>query len=221
MSEQDRLGMENALSVKRLGKYLVYLRQLLSSGEGESFSSSQLGKQLGVHETQVRKDLALTGLEGRPKVGYLVCDGIEYIEEFLNINNVTDVFLVGVGHLGTALLAHSKLGRFEASGVKITAAFDKDKKLLGEKIHGINVLDITKFENLAKRMHVHFGIIATPPESAQEIANMMINSGILAIWNFSPVGLVVPEHIILENVELEASLAYISRKLKLRIKNKK
>ena len=40
-----------------------------------------------------------------------------------------------------------------------------------------------------------------------------LNDGIRAIWNFSPVHLEVPEHILVQNQDLYSSLAALSKKL--------
>jgi redox-sensing transcriptional repressor len=42
---------------------------------------------------------------------------------------------------------------------------------------------------------------------------MMIDNGIVAIWNFTPVHLDVPEGIIVEDVDMSASLAVLSHRL--------
>jgi redox-sensing transcriptional repressor len=62
-------------------------------------------------------------------------------------------------------------------------------------------------------MHVHIGIITTPGEQAQEVADLMVRSGIKAIWNFAPADITVPDPVILENVSLSASLAVLSNRL--------
>ena len=48
----------------------------------------------------------------------------------------------------------------------------------------------------------------------------MVRGGLQAIWNFAPITLDLPEEIIVENVELYASLAIFSRKLEERRKAK-
>lgn len=200
-------------AIKRLGRYLQQLRPLLSKNI-DSVSASQISRELGIHETQIRRDFALIGLEGKPKIGHDLREVIRVIEGYLNVDNANDAALVGVGHLGTALLAYNSFGRFESSGIKIVTAFDQNPSLIDTKIHGVHVLDIAKFENLIRRMSIHIGIITTGPETAQPIADLMVQSGILAIWNFAPVNLKLPPEIILENAEIESGLAYISHMLK-------
>ncbi len=199
-------------TLRRLPSYYHYLVRLQEHGH-EMVSATQMGEDLGVHHTQVRKDLACTGSQGRPKVGHRVQDLIAAIENFLNWNNTSDAFLVGVGHMGTALLGYAG---FERAGVKIVAAFDSSPELIGKKVQDIPVIGMEKFTDLVKRMHIRIGIITVPGDHAQMIANLMIESGIEAIWNFAPVVLDVPGDIIVENVALYSSLAVLSRRLAVR-----
>ncbi len=196
-------------TLRRLPSYYHYLVRLREKGQ-VMISAAQIGEDLGVHHTQVRKDLAFTGSQGRPKVGHRVADLAASIENFLNWNNATDAFLVGVGHLGTALLGYAG---FERAGVKIVAAFDTNPRMVGKKIQGVLVLPLDKLPDLARRMHISIGILTVPAEAAQEVADLMIASGIQAIWNFAPTVPDVPQDVIIENVALYSSLGVLSRKL--------
>jgi len=196
-------------TLRRLPSYYHYLVRLREKGQ-EMISAAQIGEDLGVHHTQVRKDLAFTGSQGRPKIGHRVADLVASIETFLNWNNATDAFLVGVGHLGTALLGYAG---FERAGVKIVAAFDTNPRMVGKKIQGVSVLPLEKLPDLARRMHISIGILTVPAEAAQEVADLMIGSGIQAIWNFAPTVPDVPAGVIIENVALYSSLGVLSRKL--------
>lgn len=159
---------------------------------------------------QVRKDLQYTGIIGRPKTGYAVHELIQAIETFLGWNNVNEAFLAGVGNLGTALLGHERFSRF---GLRIVAAFDIDAGKIDRRIHDKAVLPLDKLADLAQRMSIHLGIITTPAEVAQSVADEMVRGGIQAIWNFAPLRLRVPEHVIVHNEDLYSSLASLSWKL--------
>jgi redox-sensing transcriptional repressor len=205
--------VSTVLSIKRLSRYLTHLRHLRKKGSGIGFSASQLGRELGVHETQVRKDLAMTGLEGRPKTGHSIEEAITAIEKYFNIADTAEAFLIGVGYLGTAILGYHSRKNSPPSGIKIVAAFDNGDDKIGKTVHGIKVMPVSKLTDLSNRMNVAIGIICTPPEGAQETANLLIKGGVKAIWNFSPVGLSVPESIILENSDIEQGVAYLKRRL--------
>jgi redox-sensing transcriptional repressor len=66
-------------------------------------------------------------------------------------------------------------------------------------------------------MHIHLGVIATPAAAAQQVADVMLDGGIRAIWNFAPVHLRVPPSVILQNEDLYHSLASLSFKLERRL----
>jgi|CZKF01.1.fsa_nt_gi redox-sensing transcriptional repressor len=196
-------------SLRRLPQYHHYLVELESKGIGR-VSCSVIGLALGLVPVQVRKDLQYTGIIGKPKTGYSVSELILAIETFLGWNNVNEAFLVGVGNLGTALLGHERFTQF---GLKIVAAFDTDPAKIGQWIHEKAVLPLEKLASLASRMSIHLGIITTPAQVAQAVADEMVKGGIQAIWNFAPVKLRVPDHIIVHNEDLYNSLASLSWKL--------
>ena len=112
--------------------------------------------------------------------------------------------------MGSALLGYRK---FEECGLKIVAAFDSDPAKIGRKIHGKHVLALHKLANLAQRMHILIGIITVPAAEAQAVAELLLEGGARAIWNFAPVRLRVPGHIIVHNEDLYCSLASLSQKL--------
>ena len=203
-------------TLRRLPKYYHYLKRVQGTGQ-EIVSATQMAEDLGIHHTQVRKDLAATGSQGKPKVGHRVVDLLASIEAFLNWNNFSEAFLVGAGNLGSALLGYPD---FEKAGIRIVAAFDSNPAKDGQLIHGVEVFHMDQFERLARERRINIGIITVPADRAQLIAEIMVRSGLQAIWNFAPFTLDVPEEIIVENVELYASLAIFSRKLEERRKAK-
>jgi len=201
-------------SLKRLPQYHHYLVDLEAKGVTR-ISCSSIGRDLGCVPVQVRKDLQYTGIIGKPKTGYAVTELIQAIENFLGWNNVNEAFLVGVGNLGTALLGHERFSRF---GLRIVAAFDTDPSKIGHRIHKKAVLPLDKLANLAPRMSILLGIITTPAEAAQAVADEMVKGGIQAIWNFAPGKLKVPEAIIVHNEDLYSTLASLSWKLARRLR---
>ncbi len=196
-------------TLKRLPLYLRLLRKMKQDGS-EYASGTVVAKELGLDPIVVRKDLAITGAVGRPRLGFPMDEIIEAIEEFLGWSNTTDAFLVGVGSLGHALLGYQG---FEQHGMRIMAAFDSDPELIGKTVHGKTVLDITKMPEMAKRMHVQIGVLTVTASVAQGVADAMVEGGIRAIWNFTPTTLTVPAHVILQREELASSLAVLSHRL--------
>jgi redox-sensing transcriptional repressor len=196
-------------SLARLPQYHHYLVDLEARGITR-ISCSQIGGDLGCIPVQVRKDLQYTGIIGKPKTGYSVTELIRAIETFLGWNNINEAFLVGAGNLGTALLGHERFSKF---GLRIVAAFDIDPEKIGLWVHEKAILSLDQLSDLAQRMSVHLGIITTPAEAAQAVADEMVKGGIQAIWNFAPVKLRVPENIIVHNEDLYSTLASLSWKL--------
>jgi redox-sensing transcriptional repressor len=196
-------------TLRRLPLYHRCLKELQQSGR-EFASCTDIGMNLDLDPTQVRKDLEAAGIEGRPRVGYVLAGVISGLEQFLGWGNANEAFLVGAGSMGSALLGYKK---FEECGLKIVAAFDDDRNKIGTQIHGKHVLALEKLANLAGRMHIQIGIITVPAAAAQSVADLMVRGGIRAIWNFAPVRLHVPEHVIVHNEDLYCSLASLSQKL--------
>lgn len=196
-------------TLKRLPLYLRLLRKMKENGD-EYASGAVVARELGLDPIVVRKDLAITGAVGRPRLGFQMEEIITAIEEFLGWSNTTDAFLVGVGNLGTALLGYQG---FEQHGMRIVAAFDSDPKIVGKKVHGKTILDIKKLSALAKRMHVQIGVITVTASVAQGVADAMIEGGIRGIWNFTPAKLNVPDRVTLQREDLASSLAVLSHRL--------
>jgi redox-sensing transcriptional repressor len=195
-------------TLRRLPTYHHYLLQLRSAGR-PAVSCTHIAEDLKLYPTQVRKDLAATGIVGKPKVGYDIDELIESIETFLGWNDSHSAFLVGVGGLGSALIGYPG---FERYGFDIVAGFDVDPDKVGTVLRGKRILNVDKLPDLARRMHVHIGIIAVPDTAAQIIADVMVRGGIRAIWNFAPTGLKVPEGVVVQNEDLASSLAVFLQK---------
>lgn len=196
-------------TIRRLPAYLALLGKVLAEGR-EVISSATIGEMLQLDAVQVRKDLAITGSEGKPKVGYSVAELISSIESFLGWDNTKEAFIAGAGNLGKALMGYPGFARH---GMKIIAAFDEDDAITGRKVSGIDVLPVGKLSELAFRMGIRIGIIAVPADSAQNICDTMCEGGIRAIWNFAPVRLKTPPGVIVQDEDLAAGLAVLSYKL--------
>ena len=199
--------------LRRLPLYLQYMKQARTRGL-TYVSATEMAAALGVHHTQVRKDLDSVGVAGTPKIGHPLAASITAVETFLGWNDQSSAFLIGVGNLGRALLGYK---HFAQAGIKILAAFDNDGRKAGTTVCGTEVFPITKFVNLVQRMHINIAIVTTPPDAAPDVSQLLIESGVKAVWNFVPTTLKLPPHIIVENADLFSSFAVLSHKLKDRI----
>ena len=210
-------GRISAVALRRLPVYLNYLKSLPSDAPGK-ISATALANALNLGEVQVRKDLAAVSASGRPRVGYAVQDLVDDLESYLGYKDVNDAVIVGAGKLGRALLEY---GGFEQYGLRVIAAFDADSAQTGETASGKPVFPMSRFENLCDRMKIRIGILTVPTAAAQPVCDEMIRCGILAIWNFAPVHLNAPENILVQNENMAASLAMLSKHLNQKLKESK
>jgi len=198
----------NAATVERLPRYFQILRALRARGR-EYVSSEHLARLLKVDPSLVRKDLAWMD-SGLQKVGYHVASTLEKIEGVLGMHNTKEAFLVGAGSLGRALMGYRGFSEY---GLKILAAFDIDEWKVGGTVGGIEVLPMSKFADLVRRLNVRIGIVTVPAEAAQAVADEMVTAGVVAIWNFAPVTLDVPDNVVVRNENLAAGFALLSYEL--------
>jgi len=212
----NQLSVISKQTLKRLPEYLNYLKSI-NTDDIIYISSPTIAKAMRLNEVQVRKDLAsVCTSSGKPKKGFLVLELIKSISSFLGYENTKEAVLVGTGQLGRALLSYKG---FEDYGMQIVAAFDKLP--VCASISSKPVLSMDKLEDLCLRMHIHIGIITVPGSAAQDVCDRLIKSGVLAIWNFAPVHLKVPENIVVQNENMAVSLALLSKHLKRSIDKKK
>ncbi|MDR1248101.1 MAG: redox-sensing transcriptional repressor Rex [Treponema sp.] len=192
-------------SVRRLPLYLYTIRQAQLNGS-RYISGTLIAQELRLEPIQVRKDLALTGIIGKPKKGYPVEDLIKAIECFLGWDSVQDVVLVGAGNLGSALMGHQE---FRLHGLHIVAAFDKNPQKVGTTIHGVRVLAIDSMEAEIRKMGVKIAILTIHADVAQETADRLVAAGISGIWNFTAIKIQVPESVAVQGENLSAGYAML------------
>ena len=200
-------------SLRRLPLYHHYLKEQIN--KNILFTSATIiAEDLNLIPIQVRKDLSYTGIIGKPKLGYDIKELASTIETFLGWHNTKNAFLVGTGNLGEAILGYNG---FNDIGIKIIGGFDVDKNKIGREINNVKILPVEKLESLIKRMKIKIGIITVSAKAAQDIANIMVNAGIKAIWNFSPVKLKIPPDVIVQSENLATSLSVLVKKLEIKI----
>ncbi|MDR1378372.1 MAG: redox-sensing transcriptional repressor Rex [Synergistaceae bacterium] len=202
-----------SISRQAIGRFPYYLKVLNGLNQEciECVSASTIAASLQFYEVQVRKDLAAVSRSaGKPGVGFPIKDLITDIKHALRYDNFDEAVLVGVGHLGKALLSYQGFGDY---GFDIVAAFDTNPALQNTEFNGKTIFPLEKLNNLCKRLGVKIGIIATPANAAGEVCNLLVASGLLAIWNFAPVYLNVPPHVLVQNENMAASLALLFKHL--------
>jgi len=195
--------------VKRLPSYLQLLRVLQAEGR-EYVSGTVLASVHHLEPVIVRKDLAITGIIGTPRLGFRVTELITAIERFLGWDNQTKAILVGTGNLGAALLGYRG---FENFGLRIVGAFDTDTKKIGKWVHNCKVQSMNQLAGFVRRGEIKLGVLTVPAEVAQEAAEIMVCAGIRGIWNFTPVKLKVPDSVVAQKEDLAEGLAVLSHRL--------
>lgn len=193
-------------TVTRLSIYLRCLEDLEAEGVG-SVSSKQLAERFGLNSAQVRKDLAYFGQFGVRGLGYYIAELKHNLERILGLKQDWEVALVGVGNLGSALIAYKG---FQARGFRISMAFDADPARVGQRIDGVVVMDAAKLVPTLRKKKVKIAVVAVPSAVAQSVADLLVEAGVTAILNFAPAQLAVPEGVKVQNVDLSVLLKTLS-----------
>jgi redox-sensing transcriptional repressor len=179
----------------------------------ECVSNERLAKLLGITPSLVCKDLMEVPAKMQ-QIGYHVPDTLRNIQEILGMHNTKQAVLAGVGSLGQALLSYQG---FEDYGLKIVAAFDTDATKIGQFIGQSEVLPVSLMPGFIRRLHVKIAILTVPAGQAKTTAAELVNAGIKAIWNFTPVSLELPSDIHVRNEDLGICFALLSCELERRI----
>ncbi len=204
-------------TIRRFPAYLRKLKDYQSHGDAW-VSATKLADDLRLKPIQVRKDMACTGVEGKPKVGFELAELIHAIEYHLGWDNTSDAILIGAGHLGNALIGYKG---FENYGLRIIAIFDTDPKKIGTKTYDITIQAMDDLESVIERFGINIAVLTVPALYAQEIAQRLVASDIKGIWNFAPKCLTLPEDVIVQRTDLATSFAELSSKLRTSIEIKK
>jgi redox-sensing transcriptional repressor len=193
-------------TVYRLSVYLRCLQRLKANAI-RTVSSEALAKVAGVKPTQLRKDLTYFGQFGTRGLGYDVEQLAHMITERLGTTRLQPVILAGVGNLGSALLAYRG---FEQEGFEIVAAFDVDHARKRDTKITQPIYSMERLTEIVREAGVRVAILTVPATAAQEVTNLLVQSGISGILNFAPIVLEVPEDVMVNNVNLAIELENLS-----------
>ena len=195
--------------IKRLPRYYRYLGELLEDNV-ERISSNDLSKKMRVTASQIRQDLNNFGGFGQQGYGYNVKYLYTEIGKILGLDTVHPMIIVGAGNLGQALANYVE---FEKRGFKLVGIFDVNPVLEGIAVRGIEIQMISDLPFFLKENNVEIAILTLPKNKAIDMADILIENGIKAIWNFAHVVLDTPDGVIVENVHLSESLMTLSYNL--------
>lgn len=189
------------ISPKTITRVFLYIRTLESLIKEKRYlvSSKQLAEMVGLTDVQIRKDISNFGKVGTPGIGYDTVDLKNTLEDFVLQQDIVHVALFGVGNLGVAILKY--LG-FHKGKIEIVAAFDKNKNKIGKKVKGITIYSVERAPEIIKKTCADIGIIAVPKECCQEVADIIVLSGLKSIVNFAPATITVPQDVLVKDIDL-------------------
>ncbi len=197
-------------TVNRLSLYLRVFSQIEATGD-RTVSSRQLAELSGINPAQVRKDLAYFGQFGRRGVGYDVIELKAGIRSILGLDREWNCAIVGVGHLGMALLMYRGL---RAYGFNIVAAFDSDPDKISWELEGVPVYDVADLPRVAREKKLEIAVLTVPAAAAQEVAQIVAQARIPAVLNFAPVQLQLPAGVMLRQVDFASELEALTYHLR-------
>lgn len=192
--------------VSRLPRYYRYLDELRQENI-ERISSKELSKRMNVTASQIRQDLNNFGGFGQQGYGYNVKYLYTEIGKILGLEEDHKIIIIGAGNLGQALANYAA---FEKRGFILTGIFDVNPRLEGVAIRGVPIRMMDELKSFVQKNDVEIAVLTIPKEKAIEVANMLVENGVRAIWNFAHTDLNLPDNIIVENVHLSESLMRLS-----------
>ena len=187
----------------------VYLRSLLELADARvaTISSERLADMAGVNAAKVRKDLSYLGSYGTRGVGYDVEYLLFQMSRELGLTPDWPVVIAGIGNLGQAL---ANYGGFGERGFPVAALVDADASKVGHAIGGLTVSHLDELPDLVASLGIAIGIVATPAEAAQDVADRLIAAGVRSVLNFAPAVISVPHEVSLRKVDLAVELQILS-----------
>ena len=203
--------------IRRLPRYYRYLGELKDNGV-ERISSNDLSKRMKVTASQIRQDLNNFGGFGQQGYGYNVKNLHSEIGKILGLDVEHKMVIIGAGNLGQALANYSS---FEKKGFLLKGIFDVNPALKGTSIRGVDIRMIDELGDFVRENNVDIAVLTIPKSHAKEVAAVVVENGVEAIWNFAHTDLNVPENVVVENVHLSESLMRISYTLSQRDKESK
>ena len=195
--------------IRRLPRYYRYLDELHSRGIVR-ISSGTLGKRMGITASQIRQDLSCFGEFGQQGYGYNIMELRAEIGHILGVDEQRRLIVIGVGHLGHALLQNFD---FVQGGFRLDTAFDISPAVIGTAVNSVAIRAMEELEDYFAQFHPSVAVLTVPKTVAQEIAARLAALGVQGIWNFTNVELTVSETVFVENVHFADSLLTLSYRI--------
>ncbi|RKX77767.1 MAG: redox-sensing transcriptional repressor Rex [Spirochaetes bacterium] len=206
MSQHAKKLSASIPTIRRLPSYLQVVIRYKSEGF-TVISGTVIAEELELEAIQVRKDLAVTGIVGKPRVGYPVVELISAIEKFLNWDRGCRAIVIGAGNLGSALMGYQEL---KDHGLTLVAAFDMSIDRIGPRDNAPTVYPMNEMPGIVAKKEAKLAILTVPARVAQEVSDNLVAAGIRRIWNFTNVRLRVPEGILVMQEDLSSGYAVLT-----------
>ena len=167
--------------INRLPRYYRFLGELLKK-DVTRISSKELSQLMKVTASQIRQDLNCFGGFGQQGYGYNVELLHGEIGEILGVSSQTPAILIGAGNLGKTIANQVQMKK---RGFHLIGAFDRDDRAVGTSLVGLTIKHVSELESFCKAHKPKVAVICVPREGAAELANKLIELGIVGFWNFS------------------------------------
>lgn len=189
-------------TAKRLSLYYRIFKRF-NSEKIDKANSKQIADAIEIDSATVRRDFSYFGELGKRGYGYDVEDLMHFFAKTLNEDQLTNVALIGVGNLGSALL---KYKFHQSNSIRISCAFDVNEEIVGRIVDGIPVYPMEDMSEQIKIQQIEVAILTIPAERAQEVVNQLTEAGIKGILNFTAARLNAPSDVLIQNVDLTNEL---------------
>lgn len=197
--------------LERLMHYYHALQTIAHDRESEWVASVQIARHLNLDDSQVRRDLGRIGLRGHPRMGFRYADLLSTIEKVMGLNRQWQAVIVGLGRLGGALASYKD---FASYGLNIVGLFDIDARKTGQYLGKLEVCPLKELPGFLSASEIHIGIITVPADAAQSVADIFVEGGVPAVWNFAPGTLEMPEGVFVRHEHISVGLGELAWFLK-------
>ena len=200
-------------TIHRLTRYYRCLERFLLNGKS-NVSSKEMANKLNIKPSQIRKDLSYFGEFGKRGVGYDVKELMISIENILGMKKNWSFCIVGIGNLGLAIANYPGLVKAKFD---LKAIFDNDKNKIGVSLNDMVIHSVEKLEEVIKEKNISIGVLTVPGKYAQALSNRMVEAGIEGIINFTPVRVIVPKNVMLEEIDISISFRTLAFQINLNL----
>jgi redox-sensing transcriptional repressor len=204
-------------AVERLCGIYGLLEKLEKSGV-IAVSSAQIGKNINSTNVTVRKDISYLNMPGEAGKNYDLLKLKNHIGKALKLFKSRKACIIGLGRIGTSILAYEG---FREEGFEIVAGFDISINKIEMIITPVGLHGIHDLKTVIENKKIEIGIICTPPEAAQNIADQLADAGIKGILNCTTTMVRVPEEVFIRNIDYTGYMRILSANISLRENTKK